>query len=85
MSGQAVTGVGPGLAMCGYPGVGSCRRGRPQCGCRATGCAKREAGCGSQATGSNPTQYSVIAHESQHDVSGCETLRSWLRQADVGQ
>jgi hypothetical protein len=70
MSGQPVTGVGPGLAMCGYPGVGSCRRGKPQCGCRATGCTEREAGCGSQATGSKPTKYSFIARESQHDVSG---------------
>ena len=78
MSGQAVTGVGPGLAMCGYPGVGSCRRGKPQCGGRATGSAEREAGCGSQATGSKPT-YSFIAHESRRDLNDCETLRSQLQ------
>jgi hypothetical protein len=52
MSGHLVTGAGPGLATCGYPGVGSCRHGKPLCGCRATGCAGPEAGCGSRATGS---------------------------------
>jgi hypothetical protein len=53
MSGHPVTGVGPGLAMCGHPGAGSCRRGKPLFGCRVTGRAEREAGCGSRATGSN--------------------------------
>jgi hypothetical protein len=79
MSGHLVTGVGPALVMYGYPGVGSRRRGKPLFGCRATGCAEREVGYGSRATGSRPTKYSFIAHESQHDVSGCDASRSRLR------
>ena len=51
MSGHLVTGVGPALVMYGYPGVGSCRRGKPLFGCQVTGCAEREVGCGSRATG----------------------------------
>jgi hypothetical protein len=79
MSGHLVIGVGPGLAICGHPGVGSCRRGKLLFGCRVTGCAEREAGCGSQATGSKPTEYSFIAAESQYDVSGCGASRSrWV-------
>ena len=54
MSGHLVTGVGPALVMYGHPGVGSCRRGKPLFGCRVTGCAEREVGCGSRATGSKP-------------------------------
>jgi hypothetical protein len=60
MSGHLVTGVGPtpGLAIIGYRGAGSCRRGKPLCGCRVSGRPEREAGCGSRATGSELTQYS---------------------------
>jgi hypothetical protein len=60
MSGHLVTGVGPipELAIIGYRGAGSCRRGKPLCGCRVTGRPEREAGCGSRATGSELTQYS---------------------------
>jgi hypothetical protein len=59
MSGHLVTGVGPrpGLAIIGYRGAGSCRRGKPLCGCRVSGRPEREAGCGSRATGSELTQY----------------------------
>ena len=59
MSGHPVTGVGPGLAMCGHPGAGSCRRGKPLFGCRVTGRAEREAGRGSRATGSKLTQLGL--------------------------
>jgi hypothetical protein len=60
MSGHPDTGVGPipGLAIIGYRGAGSCRRGKALPGCRVTGRPEREAGCGQRATGSESTQYS---------------------------
>jgi hypothetical protein len=85
MSGHLVTGVGPALVMYGYLGVGSCRRGKPPFGCRGTGCAEREVGYGSRATGSRPTLGYVSAIDSEErtrrKVIFCETPRQASQQS----
>jgi hypothetical protein len=84
MSGHLVTGVGPALVMYGHPGVGSCRRGKPLFGCQVTGCAEREVGCGSQATGSKPAKQLNRKRESGHRASGL-SLRSWRNFSRIGE
>jgi hypothetical protein len=80
MSGPPVTGVGPGLAMYGHPGVGSCRRGKPLSGCRVIGRAEREAGCGSRATGSKLPRLGLRLSREWPRANDLDCERAWLRK-----
>ena len=85
MFGLLVTGAGPGLAIYGCPGVGCCRRGKPLFGCQATGCADREAGCESRATGNKIRRTLRIcrlpfeggARKRLHGENCAELFRHW--------